>query len=238
MKKIIYQVNNYAQPTNNTCGYAALATLLSYYTKGYKPEELVNIIPQPKDSEGTSHGSVTSQLADWCQLEGFKTHMFTSDMYITDLSWKDKSSKQINERLEQVKYKRKVPIMDSHWVEAYENAYLSMLNNGVELTIVQFITTELLYKLLEEGPVFANICSSASTGRGRTISTELRTDKIDDLNGRISTHSVVIYGNNEDGDFLVADPWDGLMTVEPEHMVLSIEAAQIECDNQIFVIKK
>jgi hypothetical protein len=236
MKKTLHEVTHHYQPTNNTCGYAALAIFLSHYGKQYKPEELVGKVPQPKDAEGTLYGSVTAQLADWCQTQGFQVHMYVSDMYILDLSWKNKSSQQIKERLKQVKSKRKVPLMDSHWVGVYEDAYLSMLTHGADLSVVQFITTELLYKLLQNGPIYTNICSTASSGRGRTISKELRKDIVDDIAGHISTHSVVIYGNDEQGNFLVADPWDGLMTIEPEHMVLSIEAAQIECDNQIFVI--
>ncbi len=236
MQKIDHKVTHYYQPTNNTCGYAALAILLSYYGKDTKPEDLVGKVPQPKDAEGTSHGSVTAQLADWCQTEGFQVHMYVSDMYITDLSWKDKSSDQIKERLEQVKSKRKVSVMDKHWVGVYEDAYLSMLEHGADLTVVQFITTDLLYRLLENGPIYTNICSSASSGRGRTRSPELRKDVLDDIDGGISTHSVVIYGNDDGGNFLVADPWDGLLTTKSEHMVLAIQAAQIECDNQIFVI--
>lgn len=237
MKKTLHKVTHHYQPTNNTCGYAALAIFLSHYGKEHKPEELVSKVPQPKDAEGTSHGSVTAQLADWTQTQDFQVHMYVSDMYITDLSWKNKASKEIKERLEQVKSKRKVSVMDSHWVGVYEDAYLSMLNHGAELTVVQFITTDLLYKLLESGPVYTNICSSASSGRGRTLSPELRKDVLDDVKGKISNHSVVIYGNDEAGNFLVADPWDGLMTTKPEHMVLAIQAAQIECDNQIFVIE-
>ncbi len=237
MHKITHKVTHYYQPTNNTCGYAALAIFLSHFGKDFKPEDLVSQVPQPLSAEGNPQGSVTAQLADWTQAQGLQVHMYTSDMYILDLSWKDKSSTEIKERLEQVKSKRSVPIMDKHWVGVYEDAYLSMLSHGVDLTVVQFITTDLLYSLLEKGPIYTNICSTASTGRGRTRSPELRKDVIDDVDGRVSTHSVVIYGNDEDGNFLVADPWDGLMTMPPEPMVLSIQAAQIECDNQIFVLE-
>lgn len=236
MQKISHKVTHYYQPTNNTCGYAALATLLSHYGKDIQPEYLVGKVPQPKDAEGTSHGSVTAQLADWCQTQGLQVHMYVSDMYILDLSWQDKTSEQIKERLEQVKSKRSISIMDSHWVGVYEDAYLSLLNHGADLTVVQFITNGLLNELLEKGPVYANICSTANSGLGRTRSPELRKDVVDDIKGRISTHSVVIYGRDENGNYLVADPWDGLVVTPPEQMVLAIEAAQIECDNQIFVI--
>ena len=56
----------------------------------------------------------------------------------------------------------------------------------------------------------------------------------DDINGTISTHSIVIYGNDEEGNFLVADPWDGLEVTDPETMLCAITAAEIECDSQCF----
>lgn len=238
MKKIVHKVTHHYQPTNNTCGYAALATLLSYYGREYQPEELVRRVVQPKDSEGTSHGSVTAQLADWCQTEGFQADMYASDMYVLDLSWQDKSSEQIKKRLEEVKSKRKNAILGEHWMNVYEEAYIAMLNHGANLTVVQFITNELLYKLLKDGPVYTNICLNALSGRGRTTNPGLREDVVDDIKGGIATHSVVIYGNDEEGNFLVSDPWDGLTTSSPEYMILAIEAAQIECDNQIFVIEE
>lgn len=238
MKATAHKVTHHFQPTNNTCGYTALAILLSYYGKQYSPEELVSKVPQPKDAEGTSHGSVTAQLADWCQTNGYQTHMYVSDMYMLDLSWKNKSSAQIKQRLEEIGTKRKASLLDSHWTKVYVDAYVSLLDHGAQLTITPFITSKLLYELLQNGPVYANICSTANSGNGRTINPGLRETKADDLDGGVFTHSVVIYGNDENGNFLVADPWDGLVVTEPEQMVLSIEAAQIECDNQIFVITK
>ena len=238
MNKIIHQISHQYQPTNNSCGYTALAILLSHYGKSYKPEELIQKIPQPKDSEGTSHGSVTAQLVDWLQTEGYQIQMYASDLFILDLSWKDKSSQEIKDRLVEIRNARKIPIMDNHWTKVYVDAYIAMLDHGAQLTVVRFITTQLLYDLLKKGPVFANICSTAIDGIGRSLTEGLRELKYDDLNGEISTHSVVVYGHDEKGNFLVADPWDGLLSHSPEDMVLAIEAAQIECDNQIFVISK
>jgi ABC-type bacteriocin/lantibiotic exporter with double-glycine peptidase domain len=75
MNPIKHNIKHYYQPTNNTCGYAALATLLSHYDEQFKPEEFVRKVEQPKDAEGTSHGSVTAQLADWCQVNGYQVRI-------------------------------------------------------------------------------------------------------------------------------------------------------------------
>lgn len=237
MQTIEWKVTHNYQPTNNTCGYAALATFLSYYGKTFTPEELVSQIPQPKDSEGTSHGSVTAQLAQWCQEQGFQVRMYASDMYVLDLSWKNKDSNEIKDRLNEVANKRIVNILGEHWTKVYIDAYISMLDKGAKLQVTPFITTELLNELLSKGPVFVNICSSKSSGNGRIITSGLRKSEGDDLNGNLGTHSIVLYGKNEDGEYLISDPWDGLIKMNPEHLVIAIEAAQIECDNQIFVLE-
>lgn len=237
MQSINYDVKHHYQPTNNTCGYTAHAILLSYYDREFSPEELVKRVPQPQDSEGTSHGSVTAQLVEWCQTQGLQTHMYASDLWILDLAWQDKKPEEIKEKLEAVRSTRKVPAMGIYWTTVYVDSYTAMINSGAKLTIKPFITTKLLYKLLDNGPVFANICSTASSGSGRTVNPGLREKKADDMKGTVSTHSVVIHGNDSSGNFLVADPWDGMVTFEPEHMVLAITAAQIECDNQVFVIE-
>lgn len=238
MKPIKHAIKHHYQPTNNTCGYAALATLLSHYGENLTPEELVKKVEQPKDAEGNPQGSVTAQLATWCQSNGYQVKMYVADMYILDLSWKGKSTQQIAESLKRVKSKRSNQLIDSHWVSVYEDAYLSMIGKGGELSVVQFITTDLINSQLKKGPVYANICSSAHTGKGRTKSTGLRKDRINDTDGSISNHGIVIYGIDNDGNYLISDPWDGLTSCTPEHLVLSIEAAQIECDNQILVVSK
>lgn len=238
MKSHTWKVKHYYQPTNNTCGYTALATMLSHYDSEYTPEEIADKVPQPKNDDGTLQGSVTSQLVDWCQTQGFQVHMYTSDLWVLDLSWKDKNTDEIKELLEKIKSTRDIPAIGAHWTKVYIESYISMINNGAKLTVTPLIKTNLLYELLQEGPIYANICSTANDGKGRTRNIGLRESVIDYIEGRVSTHSVVIYGNDEDGNFLVADPWDGMTIIEPEQLVLSIEAAQIECDNQIFIIKK
>ncbi len=58
----------------------------------------------------------------------------------------------------------------------------------------------------------------------------------DDLNGTISVHSAVLYENDEDGNLLIADPWDGLYQKPPEAVICAMVAAQIECDSQCFQV--
>jgi hypothetical protein len=45
-----------------------------------------------------------------------------------------------------------------------------------------------------------------------------------------------MYGNDENGNFLIADPWEkpGRHVIEADVMVAAIGTAQLECDNQVF----
>ena len=106
------------------------------------------------------------------------------------------------------------------------------------LNIRPYVTSKLLYDLLKQGPLYANISSTTLRGKGRQRHTQLRKSVTDDINGNTATHSIVIYGNDGKGNFLVADSMDGLITIDPETMVIVITAAQIESDNQVFVIEK
>lgn len=237
MKAIEHNVKHIYQPTNSTCGYASMSILLSYYNKDISVDDLLKVVPHPKDEKGNETGSVTAQLVAWCQQQGFKTHMYSFDCLVLDLSWQKLNKKELIARLKAVRGKRDAKVFSKHWANIYIDAYLAMLEAGAKLTIQPFVTTKLLYKLLEKGPVFANICSTARTGKGRNRNVGLRKSVLDDVNGLVSNHSIVLYGNDSKGNFLVADPWEGMIISNPETMITSITAAQIECDNQVFVIE-
>lgn len=66
----------------------------------------------------------------------------------------------------------------------------------------------------------------------------IREEVLDDIHGEVGTHSVVVYGNTEDGSLLLADPWDGFTKVEPETLLCAITAAEIECDAMYFQVSK
>lgn len=238
MKAISHKLTHVFQPTNNTCGYAALTMLMSHYGVKTTVDELLKEVPQPKNDAGETSGSVTAQLVTWVNRQGFATHMYTSEAEVIDLTWQDKSEKQLVAKLKSARGKKVAPVFGKHWTTVYIDAYLEMLKSGSKLTVVHLIRASLIYELLQKGPVFVNICSTVAVGNGRRKSVGIRKSVSDDIKGNISNHSIVVYGNDKDGNFLVADPWDGMIVMDPEKLVISIAAAQIECDNQIFVIEK
>ncbi len=237
MKAINHKVDHVYQPTNNTCGYASLSILLSYYGVTKSVEELTENVPQPKGEDGKPTGSVTPQLVQWCETNGLHCHMYAFDPAVLDISWHKLSSNKILERLKALKNTHVTRIMGKYWTKLYMQAYIDMIEAGAELTIKPTVSTELIYGLLQKGPVYANICSSVMSGMGRTREIALRKSVSDDTQERINNHSIVIYGNDTKGEFLVADPWSGLIKIDPELMICSITAAIVECDSQLFVIE-
>ena len=150
-------------------------------------------------------------------------------------------SDELIKKFEKIKSNRDVKsIGGKYWSRIYIQAYIDMLKAGGSLTILPHVTTTLLYDLLRKGPVYANICSFVTHGLGRMRYPDpsKRLHVPDDISGRVGNHSIVIYGNDEKGNFLVSDPWNGLEVTDPETMICAITAAELECDSQCFQLLK
>lgn len=243
MQEIKHKITHHYQPTSTSCGYASLSTLLSHENHDAAVTDLLEEVPQAKNEDGSPIGSLTAQLAEWCVKQGYHVDFTSFDFLITDLSWSGLSNEQLLAKLQAVKDVRDVHnVGGKHWSKEYVKAYINFIKAGGTLSIRPHVTSKLLYDELQNGPVYVNICSSVVHGTGRQQHPEPETDKRlsvdDDIHGAIGTHSVVIYGNDSDGNFLVADPWDGLEVINPETMLCGITAAELECDAQCFQISR
>jgi hypothetical protein len=243
MQAIQHDITHHYQPTSTSCGYASLSMLLSHYGHDISTEKLLREVPQGKDEDGEPIGSLTAQLAEWCARHGYEVDFISFDFLITDLSWAGLNNEQLVQKLESVKDVRDVQnVGGKYWSQMYVQAYIDLIRAGGKLSVRPHVTTQLLYEKLRNAPVYVNICSSVVHGTGRRLHPEADTSKRlrvdDDIHGTIGTHSVVIYGNDESGNFLVADPWDGLEVIHPETMLCGITAAELECDAQCFQLTK
>lgn len=237
MRALTHAVNIYYQPTTTTCGYAALATLLSHYDTAVSVEQLLARVPQSRHSDGTPIGSVTAQLAAWCAQQGFTVNFWSFDFLITDFSWRNLSQAELGQKLIAVQDVRDVPqVGGKHWSKVYIDAYIEMLQASGILHIDRHVSSAFLYEQLEHGPLYVNIAPAVVSGDGRARypKPNERIEIADDIHGTTGTHSVVIYGVNEAGEFLVADPWVGERIIGVETMLCAITAANIECDSQCF----
>lgn len=204
------------------------------------PDEVLASVPQTRDENGNDKGSINQQLATWAISQGFQVSMYTFDCQVIDQSWANLSKEKIIERLMASINGVAVPSLGNKWSNAYRESYIEFLNAGGDLQIQPAITSKLLYELLGKGPILPCVCYNTLYGTGKTHNEDNETTIADDVNGEATTHSLVIYGNDADGNFLVADPIHkpGHMTIEPDLMIAAVSTAQIECDNLLFQLSK
>ena len=240
MKEVQHKVDHQYQPTNTTCSPTALSMLLGHYGKELSVDEVSEQVPQVYSKDNEPFGTINQQMATWCISLGFKVKLYTFDCQIIDQGWAMLSKQELLARLEQRKNGWVVPSLGSDWTEAYMQSYIDFLKAGGELHIQPSVTTKLLYSLLQAGPILPCLCFNTLYGSGRTVHFGEQESVNDDINGRTWNHSVVIYGNDSEGNFLIADPFKkpGLHVVEPERMIAAISTAQIECDNLLFQLEQ
>ena len=83
-----YSVTEYLQPTNHSCSFAAVATLLSYYDDKVTPNDILSEISVNKDSEGNDIGAINQNLAVYCLKRGYNVDIYSADFQLLDLSWR------------------------------------------------------------------------------------------------------------------------------------------------------
>jgi hypothetical protein len=213
--------------------------LLGFYGKSFTVADISDKVPQVYDENNEPCGTINQQMATWCLSLGFDVALYTFDCQVIDQSWSKLSGENLLERIEARKNGWVVPSMGDAWTKAYAQSYIDFVKAGGKLTIQPAVTSKLLYELLQDGPLLPCLSYSTLYGVGRTKNFDEHKSTDDDVNGRTWNHSVVIFGNDEHGNFLIADPFKkpGVHTIEPERMVAAISTGQIECDNLVFQLR-
>lgn len=204
------------------------------------PEEVIAGMPVNKDKDGNELGTLNQELASWCITQGYKVTMHSADFQILDLSWSSLAKDKLFERMKLAKGHRHIMALGDTLSERYLQSYIDFVEAGGELHIEQYMSTSLLDRLLSSGPLIVAVSYFVLWNCGRTVDAGLREIKLDDIDGHLGTHSVVIYGKDDDGKYLVADPWKepGLHVVESELLLAAMTSSETECDNLIFQFEK
>lgn len=233
-----HDYNLILQPTNVSCTQTATAMMLSHYDKTVNLTEILEKTVS-KDESGEETGSSMQQLGTYCLDQGYDVELYSFDSLILDLSWSQMPSSQLIEKLELVREHRNVASLGENSTKNYIKEYLAFLKKGGTLIIESHPTSSLLKKLVSDGPVCAAVSHPTMAQSGHTSNTGLRRDIQNDLENDISTHAVLIYGCDDNGNFLIADPWGNpeIRTLTSEHLIASIMSAQWLCDNILFRIK-
>lgn len=241
MNLVKHFITHQYRPSITSCSPAALSILLSHYGIDAPVDEISKQVPQVENNEGQIRGHINQQMATWCISQGFNVVLYTFDCQVIDQSWSVLPKEGILEQLDSRRHGWIVPSLGKDWTIAYAESYVDFIVERGELVIKPSATTSLLYDLLAKGPVITCVSYSTLYGKGRTrIDDEVEKTILDDIDGQAMNHTIVIYGNDDQGRFLVADPCEkpGLQVIDPERMIAAISTAQIECDNLVFQLSK
>ena len=235
-----YAIQHQYQTSSTNCSPTALSMLLSYYGSAPSPDEIGQIVPQCTDETGKKIGTINQQLATWCVGEGYTVELITFDCQVIDQSWSGLAAPAVRAKLELRKNGWVVPSLGKNWTKEYAAAYLDFLGAGGKLSIQPVVAAKLLYDLLEKGPFLPCVSYCTLYGAAKSIFVNSQKSQPDDINGKTTTHSIVVYGHDKNGNFLIADPYErpGLHSIEPDRLLAAISTAQIECDNLLFQISK
>jgi hypothetical protein len=220
------------QPTNISCTQTATAMLLSHYDAKY------NVTHVLKDFPNMAHGSSMQELAIYCLNQGYKVEMHSFDARILDFTWGDLPDDLLANKLEKIKSVRDIDSLGKELTTQYIEQYIELVRKGGKLRIKPYPTRELLVQLIKEGPVCVALNYTTLLGSGHSKNVGLRKSEQDDLDNNVTTHAVLVYGQNADGNFLISDPWGKPQSnvVTSDQLISSIMAAQWLCDNILFRI--
>lgn len=237
---IKHSITHCYQPTNYSCCQTALSMALSFFGEHFTPEDIMKQIPVMKNDKGEDIGTINQHLASWCLSLGFDVALYTADFQIIDLAWANLPKDELIKRMTLAKEYRDIPSLGKDMSKIYMQSYIDFVNAGGNLHIVPHMTSALLDSLLPDGPLLPLLNYNVLYNTGRKKDVGPREIALDDLGGKLMNHSVVIYGKNSDGRYLIADSWEkpGLHEIEPERMLGAMAAAQVECDNLLFHLRK
>ncbi len=238
MKAIAYPIAHQLQTQNLNCGQTALSMLLTSMGNTKSIDECMTIVSNYDGHKGSEWGSLAIDAATACARLGYKVTFYSFDNRITDFSWSVMSAKQMLEKLQALENKLVIPSLGAELTNMYVQGYQKFLKTGGDLKVLAHPTTALLNELIEKAPFTPTVCFNTLHGRGKTRTTGLRETAPDDVNGVAATHAIVVYGRDEQGNFLFADPWetDGLLKVSAEQLAAAIMAAGRDCESVLFQV--
>lgn len=229
---IEHEIKVHVQTPEAVCGPTALAMQLSALGEELSPHEIVtraSPFKRPGDP-----GFTSMELASYCVSLGYQVNFWSFDGLVLDYAWTGLKGAALAVELEKLcrHHEGRTPVEETKL--RYARGYLAFVEAGGSLDVAPFVTTELIIKLLEKGPVAAAVLFGVFASEGKRDSDQA----FNALTGGSGTHSVLIFGHDEARGFLIADPAPGrgIVTLSEEHLLAAITAAQVEYDNVIFQV--
>jgi len=229
---IRHEIKLHAQTPEAMCGPTSLAMQLSAHGEALSPLDVVTNAAGSK--RPGDFGFTSQELGRYCLSLGYQVEMWSFDCLVLDYAWKDLSGAALATELGTLcrHHEGRTPVDENKL--RYALGYLAFVEAGGVLHGAPFVTSELLLRLLEKGPVGVSVLFGVFASEGKRDSEQA----FNALTGGAGTHSVLVIGYEEATGFLVADPAPGrgVVTVGKESLLAAITAAQVEYDNVIFQV--
>lgn len=182
------------QPSDTTCGPACLYGVYRYWGCDTSIDDIIREVEMLPDG-----GTIAVSLALHAIQHGFDATIYTSNLHLFDPSWFEKGSKGIASGLQQ-----QMEAKQDTKLRAVSQAYLKYIEAGGKI-FMEDISFDLISSIIRKGiPLIAGLNCTWLYRCKR----ELPNLQPDDVRGESSGHFVVVYGtNNENREFLVADPF-------------------------------
>lgn len=183
------------QPTETTCGPAALHAVYRYYDDHPALERVLSEVPILPTG-----GTMTVFLGLHARQRGYRTTIYTCDLQVFDPSWFSPGGPGIEEGLiQQARVKQNLKL------QVATDAYLKFLELGGCIEMVD-ITDDLLLSYFErQVPIIAGLSSTWLYRCPRERQTDMKSDH---AAGEPTGHFVVLHGlDRHTRQVSVADPW-------------------------------
>lgn len=223
------------QPDDTTCGPTSLHAVYRYYQDPIGLQEVIQQVPDLENG-----GTLGVFLADHALRRGYKTKIYTYNLFLFDPTWKELTNHKLVGKLrEQLLYKQGDKLRQA------SEAYIEYLQLGGRV-MFENLTRSLLKKYFKKGvPLLTGLSATYLYNNCREMSDENLKSVFHDVKGEPMGHFVVLCGF-ADGNkkVIVADPWkenpisgDHIYTVSTSRLMNAIMLGIITYDANILVIE-
>lgn len=196
----------FQKPDEETCGAVSIVNVLKNFGVEASLQSVLEKLGVT--AEDKTHAP---QLAICLSQLGMDTAVISNSPFVTPPDWRGLSSNQVTPRLEQrVKLLKEEQASPSTTEASGEVAFLKnsefllrYLQSGGKLEVAP-ITQNLVDRFLDQGYLLIAGCTDSELWGKLKVPHSL---EFDDIRGRAGGHFVVVFGKDNDGKYLISDPY-------------------------------
>ncbi|MFH2137848.1 MAG: C39 family peptidase [Candidatus Omnitrophota bacterium] len=223
------------QPDDFTCGPTSLHAVYNYYRDDISLSEVISKVASLEEEGGT----LAVCLGSHALKRGYSATVFSYNPKVFDPTWNSFTSEEIIERLsDQLKYKKGKKFSNA------TDEYIKFLRSGGKLAFNDLTPALLKYYFDKKIPVLAGL-NATYLYQSKREHVGINGNVIeDDLKGTSAGHFVVLCGEKDSSQVVVADPYkknpfspDNYYEVDINRLINSIMLGVITYDANLLIIQ-